>query len=470
VADLWSGDAAAALANFVRAEEAADAIGLDDPGMRYWRGEYVDGLVPLGRVDDAARLVDDWESAARQLRRERVLAQVARCRGVIAAARGDMSVALDLLEESVIRHEAADDPFGRLRALLSLGVVKRRLRQKRAAREALEAERAGFAALEAASWVASAEAELGRIGGARRIEGLSSSELSVATLVAEERTNREIAAALFLGERTVASHLTHIYGKLGIRSRTELARHMLPRVSDPADGATFRRPDVSSGDPAQPIVWEARNVPPSSRFRRAPDGPGCEACRVTSNEDFSGTAPPADAGPEGQGELCWQHCGRTGNVRPPVDPSVLDDGEASVNAIPRSYALGDRWAVAGDIRHVGLRHDADQGPALCPGRFRGPQLADARHAEREGDPDGEARAWGRTMDVPRYRSPQGLRCRGYRGAAGHRSLERLRRQDDPDLTIAFLEYSRRPASHLEGPVALVSADPPASARASSRSA
>jgi len=49
-------------------------------------------------------------------------------------------------------------------------------------------------------------------------------------LVAEGRTNREVAAALFLGERTVASHLTHIYAKLGIRSRTELAR-VLPEAA-----------------------------------------------------------------------------------------------------------------------------------------------------------------------------------------------------------------------------------------------
>jgi DNA-binding CsgD family transcriptional regulator len=50
----------------------------------------------------------------------------------------------------------------------------------------------------------------------------------VAELVAEGRTNREIASILFLGERTVASHLTHIYAKLGVRSRTELALHVLP--------------------------------------------------------------------------------------------------------------------------------------------------------------------------------------------------------------------------------------------------
>ena len=59
----------------------------------------------------------------------------------------------------------------------------------------------------------------------------SAAERRVAALVAEGRTNQEVAAALFLGERTVASHLTHIYAKLGIRSRTELARK-------------FRRSDV----------------------------------------------------------------------------------------------------------------------------------------------------------------------------------------------------------------------------------
>ena len=68
--------------------------------------------------------------------------------------------------------------------------------------------------------------ELGRIGGRRREEGLTPAERRVAVLVAEGRTNREVAAALFVTERTVASHLSHVYAKLGVRSRTELARQL----------------------------------------------------------------------------------------------------------------------------------------------------------------------------------------------------------------------------------------------------
>jgi DNA-binding CsgD family transcriptional regulator len=75
-------------------------------------------------------------------------------------------------------------------------------------------------------WTKRARAELGRIGGRRREEGLTAAERRVAVLVAAGRTNREVAAELFLGERTVAGHLTRVYAKLGVRSRTELAHRL----------------------------------------------------------------------------------------------------------------------------------------------------------------------------------------------------------------------------------------------------
>jgi DNA-binding CsgD family transcriptional regulator len=55
---------------------------------------------------------------------------------------------------------------------------------------------------------------------------LTAAERRVAVLVAAGRTNREVADELFLAERTVAGHLTRVYAKLGVRSRTELARRL----------------------------------------------------------------------------------------------------------------------------------------------------------------------------------------------------------------------------------------------------
>jgi DNA-binding CsgD family transcriptional regulator len=155
-----------------------------------------------------------------------VLAQVTRCRGLVAAAGGEIELAASLLRQAALEHEAVGDPYGRARAYLALGVVRRRAREKRGARDAIETALSGFGELGAATWVDVARKELGRIGGRTREDGLTAAERRVADLVAKGKTNREVAAALFLGERTVASHLTHIYAKLGVRSRTELARKL----------------------------------------------------------------------------------------------------------------------------------------------------------------------------------------------------------------------------------------------------
>jgi len=77
--------------------------------------------------------------------------------------------------------------------------------------------------LGACTWVERSREELGRISGRTREEALTAAERRVAALVAEGRTNHEVATALFLAERTVAGHLTRRYAKLGVRSRTELA-------------------------------------------------------------------------------------------------------------------------------------------------------------------------------------------------------------------------------------------------------
>ena len=222
--ELWSGRPDEAAARFAVADADRRGIGVNEPAMFWWRADYAEALLEMGKADEAAALVDAWEAEAQRLDRSAVLAEMTRCRGLVAAARGDLDDALAELEQAVAQHEVVGDLFGRARALLALGTVRRRARQKRAAREAITAAVEGFEACGAVGWAERARGELGTIGGRTRIEGLTPAEGRIAALVAEGRTNREVAAALFLTEHTVATALTRVYRKLGVRSRTELAR------------------------------------------------------------------------------------------------------------------------------------------------------------------------------------------------------------------------------------------------------
>lgn len=222
----WSGDGARALEWLADADRRAASLGWGEPSLRWWTGDHVELLLELDRVEAATELLAVWEADATRVGRNWVLAHATRCRGLVAAAGADVERGLTLLVDAVAEHDSVGDPFGRARALLALGTLRRRARQKRSAREALESALDGFEAIGASGWAARARDELGRIGGRTRAEGLTPAERRVASLVAEGKTNREVAGALFLGERTVASHLTRIYAKLGVRSRTELARRL----------------------------------------------------------------------------------------------------------------------------------------------------------------------------------------------------------------------------------------------------
>ncbi len=227
----WSGDPAEAETWFERAERRAAELGWREPSVRWWTGDYVELLLEHARIDDATRLIETWEADAERVGREWVRAQAVRCRGLAASAEGDLELAGSYLEQAIALHEAVGDSFGQGRALLALGVVDRRRRQKRVAEESIRTALDVFEHLGARPLAEKARGELGRLGGRRREEGLTPAERRVATLVAAGQTNREVAAALFLGERTVASHLTHIYAKLGVRSRTELARALAGETS-----------------------------------------------------------------------------------------------------------------------------------------------------------------------------------------------------------------------------------------------
>ena len=222
----WSADPSGAEEWFEKAGRRVKELGWGEPSLRWWSDDHVELLLELGRIDEAIRVLDVWETDAARVGREWVLAHVTRCRGLVAAAQGEVGLAGSLFEQAVAQHNEVGDPFGSARALLALGIVRRRERQKRGSRETIEAAIQGFEQLGAATWAEKARSELGRIGGRRREQGLTPAESRVAALVVEGRTNREVSAALFISERTVASHLSHVYRKLGVRSRTELARRL----------------------------------------------------------------------------------------------------------------------------------------------------------------------------------------------------------------------------------------------------
>jgi DNA-binding CsgD family transcriptional regulator len=199
--------------------------GVAEPGSMRFVPDEIEALVALGRLDEAEVILGWLEERGRVLDRASALAAAARGRGLLADARGDKPTAIRRFEQALAWEERARIPFDHARTLLLLGAARRRAKQKAAAREALGHARTLFEELGAALWAEKASAELARIGGRTASpDELTPAEQRVAELVAAGRTNKEVASALFLTDRTVEGHLTNIYRKLGIRSRAELAR------------------------------------------------------------------------------------------------------------------------------------------------------------------------------------------------------------------------------------------------------
>ena len=225
--ELSLGDAAAAHGWLAPAVHMTEQMNLREPGAFPFVPDEVEALVTLGEFESAERLIDRLEEHGRALGRSLALATAARCRGLVAAARGDLGGAEEHLQRSVHEHARTQQPFELGRTLLVAGAVRRRMRQKKGARDLLEQALATFEALGTRLWTAKARMELARISGrAPSRDELTATEEQVARLVAEGRTNREVAEALFMSPHTVDANLRRIYRKFGIHSRTGIARKL----------------------------------------------------------------------------------------------------------------------------------------------------------------------------------------------------------------------------------------------------
>jgi DNA-binding NarL/FixJ family response regulator len=208
--------------------------GLHEPTAPVW-ADAIETLIALGELEQARDYLGTYELHAERIASSLAVAAAVRCRGLLLAAEGDLDAALSALRHGLDALNGLPYPLERGRTLLCLGMVRRQAGQKKPAREALEEALAIFEELGARLWAERARAELRRISGRRgEPEELTETETRVAELAAQGRSNKEIAAELFMGMSTVEMHLSRAYRKLGVRRAGLAAR--LAAVDEAAEG------------------------------------------------------------------------------------------------------------------------------------------------------------------------------------------------------------------------------------------
>ncbi|MEU6763823.1 AAA family ATPase [Streptomyces sp. NPDC046853] len=201
---------------------------LDEPGFWPWPDVYANALVMTGRLDEADAFLTPHEERAACRERRSAQARLALARGRLTAARGDVEAARGQFEAALARLDHLPLPFDRARVNFAYGQTLRRAGKRREADTVLKNARDAYATLGARAYVERCDRELqaGGVHLSRATTGmtrLTPQEQAVAVLVAAGATNQQTALELFISVKTVQYHLTHVYSKLGIRSRSELA-------------------------------------------------------------------------------------------------------------------------------------------------------------------------------------------------------------------------------------------------------
>jgi DNA-binding CsgD family transcriptional regulator len=215
---------AAALGDWQRLGRCMQAFEMPNPAIVAWRSHMALALLALDRRDEALELAREEVELARAWGSPRPIGVALRTRGL--AEGGEEGI--ETLRESLAVLEGSSAKLERARTLVELGAALRRANQRVDARELLKegldiAVRCGSQPL-----VERAEEELAATGARPRrlllsgVESLTASERRVARFAADGLSNKDIAQALFVTTKTVEVHLSNVYRKLGIGSRSEL--------------------------------------------------------------------------------------------------------------------------------------------------------------------------------------------------------------------------------------------------------
>ncbi|HKR49818.1 MAG TPA: LuxR C-terminal-related transcriptional regulator [Pseudonocardiaceae bacterium] len=206
----------------------ASGTSLQEPGYWPWPDLLGNALVIDGQLQAADAFLGPHEQRAEARGHRSAQARLGYARGRLHGARGDIhsarrsfEAALDLLSGLPLRYDIA-------RVNFAFGQTLRRAGKRRQADIVISTAREIYLSLGAHTYVARCDREL-KAGGLNQVRGsrddvqLTPQEEAVSTLVAQGLSNREVAAELFVSTKTVQYHLTRIYAKLGVRSRSELA-------------------------------------------------------------------------------------------------------------------------------------------------------------------------------------------------------------------------------------------------------
>ena len=215
--------------------------GIDEPGFWPWQDHYANALVMVGRVEEADLFLRPLERLAERRRHRSTQARLAYVRGRIHAASGDVDAARLSFRAGLANIEALPMPYARARILFAYGQSFRRAGKRREAADVLIQARELFSVLGAAAYADRCSRELRASGVSTEehwrestpaltaagpphlLDELTDQERAVARLVAAGLGNKAAAAELYVSVKTVQYHLTRIYRKLHISSRSELA-------------------------------------------------------------------------------------------------------------------------------------------------------------------------------------------------------------------------------------------------------
>jgi DNA-binding CsgD family transcriptional regulator len=212
-----------------------EAWGIQNPGLVPWRASLAEALVAAGQREEAIEVAREAIRLARLFEVPRELGMALRAAGL--AESGEAGI--ELLQEAVTVLEPSQARLEHARALTDLGAALRRASQRAAAREHLRAGLDLAQRCDATVLAERAHSELVATGARPRrlvlsgVASLTASERRVAEMASEGMTNREIAQALFVTEKTVEGHLGHAYAKLDISSRAELPQALV-RAPEPS--------------------------------------------------------------------------------------------------------------------------------------------------------------------------------------------------------------------------------------------